>query len=77
MRTASAEAVSSCRTFGDEAWSQQPTWPLQRWGLDLLGPLPPAQGNLRYVVVAVEYFSKWIEAKPLATITSVTVQKFF
>jgi hypothetical protein len=50
---------------------------LQRWGLDLLGPLPPAQGNLRYVVVVVEYFSKWIEAKPLATITSVTVQKFF
>jgi transposase InsO family protein len=35
------------------------------------------QGNLRYVVVAMEYFSKWIEAKPLATITSVTVQKFF
>jgi hypothetical protein len=55
----------------------QPTWPLQRWGLDLLGPLPPAQGNLKYVVVAVEYFSKWIEAKPLATITSITVQKFF
>jgi hypothetical protein len=27
-------------------------------------------------VVAVEYFSKWIEVKPLATITSVTVQKF-
>jgi ribonuclease HI len=55
----------------------QPTWALQRWGLDLLGPLPPAQGNLKYVVVAVEYFSKWIEAKPLATITSATVQKFF
>jgi hypothetical protein len=55
----------------------QPTWPFQRWGLDLLGPLPLAQGNLKYVVVAVEYFSKWIEAKPLATITSVTVQKFF
>jgi hypothetical protein len=43
----------------------------------LLGPLPPAQGNLKYVVVALEYFSKWIEAKPLATITLVTVQKFF
>jgi hypothetical protein len=55
----------------------QPTWPLQRWGQDLLGPLPPAQGNLKYVVVAVEYFSKWIEAKPLATLTSATVQKFF
>jgi hypothetical protein len=55
----------------------QQTWPLQRWGLDLLGPLPPAKGNLKYVVVVVEYFSKWIEAKPLATITSATIQKFF
>jgi hypothetical protein len=36
----------------------------------LLGPLPPAQGNLKYVVVVVEYFCKRIEAKPLATITS-------
>jgi transposase InsO family protein len=43
----------------------------------LLGPLPPAQGNFKYIVVAVEYFSKWIEAKPLAIITSATVQKFF
>jgi hypothetical protein len=56
----------------------QPTWPLQLWGLDLLGPLPPSQGNLRYVVVVVvEYFSKWIEAKPIATITSAVVQKIF
>jgi transposase InsO family protein len=43
----------------------------------LLGLLPPAQENLKYVVLAVEYIYKWIEAKPLATITSVTVQKFF
>jgi IS30 family transposase len=28
-------------------------------------------------VVALEYFSKWIEAKPLTTITSATVHKFF
>ena len=49
-----------------------PTWPLQRWAMDLVGPLPTAPGNLRYAVVAVEYFTKWIEAKPLAT-----VKKFF
>jgi hypothetical protein len=35
-----------------------------------------AQGNLKYVVVAVVYFSKWIEAKALATITLATIQKF-
>jgi transposase InsO family protein len=44
--------------------------------MDLLGSLPLDQGNLRYVVVAVDYFSKWIEAKPLATITLARVQKF-
>jgi hypothetical protein len=70
-----ADLVQKCENFQKCARDQkqpssltqliQPTWPLQRWGLDLLGPLPPAQGNLKYVVVAVEYFSKWIEAKPL------------
>jgi hypothetical protein len=40
-------------------------------------PTSTSTRKLKYVVVAVEYFSKWIEAKPLATITSVTVQKFF
>jgi hypothetical protein len=37
------------------------------WNLEEQGQLPPAQGNLKYVVVAVEYFSKWIDAKPLGT----------
>jgi hypothetical protein len=82
-----ADLVQKCENFQKCARDQkqpssltqliQPTWPLQSWGLDLLGPLPLAQVNLRYVVLAVEYFSKWIEAKPLATITSATVQKFF
>ena len=47
-----------------------PTWPLQQWAMDLVGPLPTAPRNIHYVVVIVEYFTKWIEAKPLATITS-------
>jgi hypothetical protein len=75
------ENCQKCARDQKQPWSLtqliQPTWPLQRRGLDLLGPLPPAQGNLKYVVVAVEYFSKWIEAKPLATITLATVLKFF
>ena len=45
--------------------------------MDLVGPLPTAPGNLRYAVVAVKYFTKWIESKPLATITSQVVKKFF
>jgi ribonuclease HI len=53
-----------------------PTWPLQRWGIDIVGILPTAPGNLRYAAVALEYFTKWIEAKPLANITSKTLQNF-
>jgi IS30 family transposase len=53
------------------------TWPLQRWGLDIVGPLPTAHGNLKFAFVAVEYFTKWIEARAVSTITSKTAQKFF
>jgi IS30 family transposase len=53
------------------------SWPLQRWGLDIIGPLPTSQGNLKFTLVAVEYFTKWIEARAVSTITSKTAQKFF
>jgi hypothetical protein len=35
-----------------------------------------ARGN-KFAMVAVEYFTRWIEAKPLAAITSESVKKFF
>jgi ribonuclease HI len=53
------------------------TWPLQRWGLDIVGPLPTSQGNLKFTFVTVKYFTKWIEARAVSTITSKTAQKFF
>jgi hypothetical protein len=46
-------------------------------GLDIVGPLPTAQGNLKFTFIAVEYFTKWIEARAVSTITSKTAQKFF
>jgi IS30 family transposase len=53
------------------------TWPLQRWGLNIIGPLPTTQGNLKFAFVAVEYFTKWIKARVASTITSKAAQKFF
>ena len=47
-----------------------PTWPLQRWGVNIEGPLPVAPRNLHFVVVALEYFTKWIEAMALAKIVT-------
>ena len=44
-------------------------WPFQLWGLDILGPLPIGKGQCKFIIVAVDYFTKWAEAEPLATIT--------
>ncbi|GJV30777.1 reverse transcriptase domain-containing protein [Tanacetum coccineum] len=45
-------------------------WPFYQWGIDILGPLPQASERIKYVIVAIDYFTKWIEAKPLVKITS-------
>jgi len=52
-------------------------WPFAWWGIDLLGPFPKATGQLKYLVVAIDYSTKWIEAKPLAKITAKNVLRFF
>nr|KYP59574.1 Retrotransposable element Tf2 [Cajanus cajan] len=51
-------------------------WPFSQWGMDILGPFPPAKGQLKFLLVAIDYFTKWIEACPLAKITTENVQKF-
>ena len=51
-------------------------WPFAQWGLDILGPFPRATGNRRFVLVAVDYFTKWAEAKALTNIRDVDVKKF-
>ncbi|XP_057443853.1 uncharacterized protein LOC130736009 [Lotus japonicus] len=52
-------------------------WPFHQWGMDLLGPFDTAPGQLRHLIAAVDYYTKWIEAEPLAKITSARVQRFF
>jgi hypothetical protein len=54
-----------------------PSWPQQRWGIDIVGKLTLAQGNYTFAVVAVEYFMKWIEAKSLTNVSFVTIKMFF
>ncbi|GJY72999.1 reverse transcriptase domain-containing protein [Tanacetum coccineum] len=36
------------------------------WGIDFMGPFPSSRGN-KYILVAVDYLSKWVEAKALPT----------
>ncbi|KAK9067241.1 hypothetical protein SSX86_014567 [Deinandra increscens subsp. villosa] len=44
-------------------------WPFHKWAIDIVGPFPEAPGKIKFLVVAVDYFTKWVEARPLATIT--------
>jgi IS30 family transposase len=58
-------SASKVKALATNLQTIEPTGPLARWGIDIIGKLSTAQGNLQYVVVAVEYFTKWIEAKPV------------
>ncbi|VFQ79290.1 unnamed protein product [Cuscuta campestris] len=50
--------------------------PFSRWGIDLVGILPRGTGNNTYLVVAIDYFTKWVEAAPVPTITKEQMRKF-
>ncbi|XP_063942737.1 uncharacterized protein LOC135150384 [Daucus carota subsp. sativus] len=51
--------------------------PFAMWGMDILGPFPLASAQRKFLIVAIDYLPKWIEAKPLAKITTKQVAQFF
>ena len=62
----------ACQVLGDAIYThpnmlQDMTtpWPFHTWGLDLIGPInPPSNGHI-WILVTIEYFTKWVEAIPL------------
>jgi ribonuclease HI len=51
-------------------------WPFAQWGLDIMGPFPVGTKQAKFLVVAIDYFTKWVEAEPLATISEKNVKSF-
>nr|GEY34491.1 reverse transcriptase domain-containing protein [Tanacetum cinerariifolium] len=45
------------------------------WGIEFMGPFPSSRGN-KYILVAIDYLSKWVEAKALPTNDARVVCKF-
>jgi hypothetical protein len=82
-----AKLVATCETYQHFCqWSKAlahpsqlitSSWSLQWWGIDIVSKLTTAQGNNTFVIVAVEYFTKWVEAKPVTNIRFATIKKFF
>lgn len=38
-------------------------WPFTQWGIDDIDPLPTAPGGLKHVLLATDYFTKWVESR--------------
>ena len=51
-------------------------WPFAQWGIDIVGPFPKAAGKKRYLLVGTNYFTKWVEAEPLANFRDMDAKKF-
>jgi hypothetical protein len=52
------------------------TWPFAVWGLDMAGPLKTAPTGFTHLLVAVDKFTKWVEAKPIRKLYAKTALKF-
>ncbi|XP_070014177.1 uncharacterized protein [Nicotiana sylvestris] len=52
-------------------------WPFVAWGMDVIGPIEPAASNEhRFIMVAIDYFTKWVEAKTLKSVTKKAMVDF-
>ena len=51
------------------------TWPFAVWGLDMVGPFKRS-GKKTHLLVAVDKFTKWVEAEPVSKCDAATAVKF-
>jgi len=51
-------------------------WSFAIWGMDIIGPFTPGKGQTKFLLVGIDYYTKWIKAKPLASISTKNVQVF-
>jgi hypothetical protein len=51
-------------------WIDKGEAPFAGWSLDAAGPFPKDDEGNRYLLVAIDPFSKWVEAEPVPSLTS-------
>ena len=50
--------------------------PFERWALYFVGPFHPASNHKTYILVCIDYATKWLEAKALTIATKATIPNF-
>ena len=51
-------------------------WPFAQWGIDIMGSFLLRKKQLRFLIVAIDYFTKWVEAEPVITIIEAKITSF-
>jgi ribonuclease HI len=52
-------------------------WPFSAWGMDVIGAITPKASNgHEFILVAIDYFTKWVEACSFKNVTQVAVTRF-
>ncbi|GKV52230.1 hypothetical protein SLEP1_g58821 [Rubroshorea leprosula] len=77
------QRCSKCQFFAhlthqpvEELTNMVAPWPFAQWGLDLLGPFVKGVDGVTHLIVGVDYFTKWVEARALSSFTSKKVKHF-
>ncbi|RDY02115.1 putative protein K02A2.6, partial [Mucuna pruriens] len=52
-------------------------WPFYKWVVDILGPFLMASGQIKYLIVAVNYFTKWVEVELVVTFSTERIKHFY
>ena len=73
-----------CQVHGDlihsppsELHTMTAPWPFMAWGMDIIGPIEPKVSNRhRFILVAIDYFTEWVEAANFKSVTKKVVVDF-
>ena len=52
-------------------------WSFALWGMDIVSPLPVTIAHKKFLLIAIDYFDKWVEVEAYASIKDKNVSKFF
>ena len=72
-----------CQRYGNVQWlpterltTIASSWPFAQWGIDIVSPLPQGKGQVKFLLIAIDYFTKWVQAEALATIIEARIRSF-
>ena len=51
-------------------------WPFMKWGMDIVGKFPAAPGGVVYMLVLIDYFTKWVKVEAYQQVSDIEVCDF-